>query len=286
MYIIDPEDWARVYTPELQAEVESLVSVLSPVMSADQVLSRPDLLGQVDIILSGWGGPKFDKAFLELAPQLQAVFYGAGAVRYMLTEHFWEREIVLPAANIINAIPVAEFSLAHILLGMNRAWAQTREVRNRRTFAQLPVPGAYRSTVGLISMSTIGRLVLQHLEHFDMHVVAYDPTLSEEEALELGVELVSLEELFSVSDVVSLHAPLIPETEGLITGTLLANMKHGATFINTSRGSIVRETEMIEVLCARPDLIAVLDVTDPEPPVANSPPLRIIQCDFDSPYCG
>jgi phosphoglycerate dehydrogenase-like enzyme len=83
--------------------------------------------------------------------------------------------------------------------------------------------------------------------------------------------MVSLEELFRESDVVSLHAPHTDETDGMITGEHIASMKRGATFINTARGGIVREEEMLEVLRKRPDLTAVLDVTEPEPAAADSP---------------
>ena len=81
----------------------------------------------------------------------------------------------------------------------------------------------------------------------------------------------SLEELFCTCDVVSLHTPNLPQTRGMITGGLLRSMKPGATFVNTARGAVVREAEMVEVLRERPDLWALLDVTDPEPPVEGSP---------------
>ena len=86
----------------------------------------------------------------------------------------------------------------------------------------------------------------------------------------MNVELVSLEELFRRADVVSVHTPWLPETEGLIRGAHIASMKQGATFINTARGAVVRERELLEVLAARPDLQAVLDVAIEEPPAADS----------------
>jgi phosphoglycerate dehydrogenase-like enzyme len=85
------------------------------------------------------------------------------------------------------------------------------------------------------------------------------------------VELCSIEDVFRRADVVSLHTPWLKETEGLITGAHFAAMKPGATFINTARGAVVREDEMIQVLKQRPDLFAVLDVTYPEPPEPGSP---------------
>ena len=117
----------------------------------------------------------------------------------------------------------------------------------------------------------IGRMVCRHLQGFDLNVIAYDPFVNEADAADLGVELCSLEDVFRRADVVSLHTPWLPETEGMITGEHFAMMKQGATFLNTARGAIVREREMIEVLQRRDDLFAVLDVVWPEPPVPGSP---------------
>lgn len=269
---MDPEEWERIYPRDVQAEIARTVRVLAPVLSPKEALGRPDVLGQMDLLLSGWGGPVLNQQFLKMAPDLKALFYGAGAVRHLLTDESLERQIVVTTANTINAIPVAEFSLAHILLGLKCAWGQAVETKRRRTFTRLPlpVPGGYQSTVGLISLSTIGRLVLQLLKPFDVEVLAYDPTIDKDEALPLGVVMESLQMVFACSHVVSLHAPLVPETKGMITGSLLASMKAGATFINTSRGAVVNESEMIEVLRARPDLTAILDVTEPEPPSPTS----------------
>jgi phosphoglycerate dehydrogenase-like enzyme len=272
LYIMNPVEWPRVYPPDVQTRIGGLVQVLAPVLSPSEAVARPDLLAQMDILISGWGCPVLDDEFLGLAPNLAAIFYGAGTMAHLLTESFAKRRITVTTANRINAIPVSEFTLAHILLGMKRAWQQALETKRRRAFflPQLPVAGAFQSTVGLISLSTIGRLVLERLESFDLRVIAYDPTIREGDARPPGVEMVSLETLFAFSDVVSLHAPEIPETVGMITGSLLSSMKSGATFINTARGSIVREQEMIDVLRSRPDLTAILDVTDPEPPLPGN----------------
>lgn len=100
---------------------------------------------------------------------------------------------------------------------------------------------------------------------------ACDPWAEVDSLRSLGLHRCdTLEELLVVSDVVTLHAPLLGETEGMITGSLIASMKPNATFINTARGALVRDNELIEVLIKRPDLTAVLDVTWPEPPVAES----------------
>jgi phosphoglycerate dehydrogenase-like enzyme len=109
------------------------------------------------------------------------------------------------------------------------------------------------------------------LKAYDLKLYGTDPYVSHAEARQLGVQLVSLDELFRTCDVVSVHTPLLPETAGLITGAHLASMKTGGVFVNTARGEIIREAEMIQVLMQRPDLQAVLDVATKEPPDEDSP---------------
>jgi phosphoglycerate dehydrogenase-like enzyme len=109
------------------------------------------------------------------------------------------------------------------------------------------------------------------LRRFAVRVIAYDPFATPETAAALGVSLCSLEECFAQADVVSLHTPWLPETEKMVRGAHFRAMKRDATFINTARGAVVDEPAMIEVLQARPDLTAILDVTHPEPPKPGSP---------------
>ncbi len=118
----------------------------------------------------------------------------------------------------------------------------------------------------------VGRRVCQLLRNLEIRILAYDPYVRLEDAKQLGVDsLCSLEDLFRFSDVVSLHAPLLPETEGMIRYHHLSLLKEGASFINTSRGAVVNEPDLIRFLQERPDVQAVLDVTHPEPPVPESP---------------
>ena len=112
----------------------------------------------------------------------------------------------------------------------------------------IQVAGAYGSTVGLVSLGMIGRMVANQLKSHDVNVLAYDPYATLKIASDLNVELCSLDEVFSRSDVVSLHTPWLPETEGLITGKHIASMKPGGTLINTSRGAVIREDEMLQSL--------------------------------------
>jgi phosphoglycerate dehydrogenase-like enzyme len=133
------------------------------------------------------------------------------------------------------------------------------------------MPGAFGSRVGLLSYGVIARQTRERLRALEVEVLVYDPYLSDRDATGEGVRRAGLDEVFSTCDVVSVHTPLIPETVGLIGERQLEQMKPGAVFLNTARGEIVNERELIAVLTRRPDLQAVLDVTAPEPPFPESP---------------
>jgi phosphoglycerate dehydrogenase-like enzyme len=137
------------------------------------------------------------------------------------------------------------------------------------------VPGTFRSTVGLLGLGQIGRLVARRLAALDVRVIASDPFVAADEARRLGVTLAGLDEVFATADVVSCHMPLTEDTRHALGREQFAAMKAGATFINTARGAIVREAELVAVLVARPDLCAVLDVMEHEPPPAGCPLLAL-----------
>lgn len=230
-------------------------------------------LEEADVVFTGWGGPLFDEDLLGRMPRLRVVFHGGGTVRPHVTEAFWKRGITLTTAAEANAVPVAEFTTAAIWLSLKRTWQLNRLVRHERTFSSShpDVPGARGSTVGLVSLGMIGQLVRERLRASEVRVIGYDPYLAPARFKEWGIEPVSLPELMAQSDVVSLHTPLTAETEGMITRELLGRLKPGATLINTARGAIVRERELVEFLRVRPDVQALLDVTWPMPPEPDSP---------------
>ncbi|MCG7311093.1 hydroxyacid dehydrogenase [Brachybacterium sp. ACRRE] len=228
-----------------------------------------DELSAVDALLTGWGSPLVDAAALGRMPRLRAIVHTAGTIRFVVSEAVWERgDIVVTSATEANAVPVAEFALAQILLAGKRTLAQAarhREVRDRRR--EPPVServGNFRSVVGLIGASRIGRLVAEHLRRFDLEVLVSDPFVSAEEIAALGGRKVELDDLFAGSDVVSLHAPDVPSTQGMVTARLLASMPDGATFLNTARPALVdRDAMRAELLSGR--ISAVLDVEDDLP---------------------
>jgi phosphoglycerate dehydrogenase-like enzyme len=272
LFILDANALDLVYGPEELEEIKQHVQMVAPPQTRQSIAANPGLLEEIDVLFSGWGGPRIDEDFLVVAKNLKTIFYAGGAIGGFATEAMWSRGIAVTTAADANAKPVAEYTLATILFSLKHGWSLARQTRQTRTFVPRDLaPGNYESTVGIISLGMIGRKVARLLAETDLKVVAYDPYLSPAEIAALGAESVSLMEVFELGHVVSLHTPVLPETLGMIGGEHFAAMKRGATFINTARGEVVREQEMIGVLQARQDdLHAVLDVTAEEPPPSDS----------------
>ncbi|MEV0582347.1 hydroxyacid dehydrogenase [Nonomuraea sp. NPDC050310] len=220
-------------------------------------------LTEVEVLYTSWGCPQVTAEVLKRAPRLRAIVHAAGSVKWHVTDAVWQRGIVVSSAASANAEPVAEFTLASILFANKRvldiARAYRRDRRNDDWDARYPGFGNYRKTVGIVGASRIGRRVIELLRPFDLEVLVSDPYLRED----LGVARVELDELVERSDVVSLHAPDLPETRHLIDARRLARMRDGATLINTARAALVDQEALTAELAAG-RLYAVLDHTEPE----------------------
>src|SRR5512145_587383 len=220
LYVLAPSAFETLYPLPERNEIASLVDFYAPLQSADMVAENPAILHDAEAVFSGWGCPRFDRTLLDAAPNLRIIFYGAGSVKSLVTDAFWQRNIQITTAYAANAVPVVEYTLANILFGLRCGWQHATLYRHERTFVRMPAAGGYGSTVGIVSLGMIGRQLIERLKTYDVRILAYDPYV---ESLP-GVKLCSLEEVFELADVVTVHAPLLPETVGLITGELLASM--------------------------------------------------------------
>jgi phosphoglycerate dehydrogenase-like enzyme len=220
-------------------------------------------LRDADILISGWGCPRIDAAVLDAAPRLRACIHAAGTVKKHLDPVVFERGLAVSSAAAANAVPVAEFTMAALILGAKNAFTRARgyALDDRSTSAG---PGLTGSTVGIVGASRIGRLVLSWLERFPVTPLLYDPHVTVQQALQLGAEKVDLDTLCRRSNLLTIHAPALPETHHLIDRRRLALLPDGAALINTARGSLV-DTEALTRECATGRISAILDVTDPEP---------------------
>jgi phosphoglycerate dehydrogenase-like enzyme len=271
LFILDERHWENVFGPLQRAELEPLVQLPARFHTRESILENPGDLEETEILFGSWGMPVIDEAFLKLAPKLKAIFYAAGSVRCFVTDAMWDRGIRVTSCNQAMGVTVAELALGQILLSLKAVWQQSAQLRRDQKWERQKFAGIYESTVGLVSLGAVARHLVGLLKNFNLRIIAYDPMMSPEKARAMGVELRSLDEVFSEADVVSIHTPWLPETERLIRGRHLESMRFNSTLINTSRGAVIAEDEMIEVLRRRPDLYALLDVTHPEPPDPASP---------------
>lgn len=170
-----------------------------------------------------------------------------------------------------NTIAAAELAIG-LMIGVARHIAAADASTHRGEWTRSKFMGRELAgrTLGLIGFGKIGQAVAVRAAAFGMHVVTSDPFLTHEQAAARGVELLDVAQLLARSDVVSLHVPLTPATEGLIGAAALAAMKAGAILINGSRGGVVDETALAESLRAGHLAGAGIDVYEHEPP-AGSP---------------
>jgi D-3-phosphoglycerate dehydrogenase len=186
-----------------------------------------------------------------------------------------EQGIVVANAAEYCVPEVADHATALILSLARRITMMDRYVRGGEWGGAVqhagPMPRLATQTVGLVGFGRIARHVARNLVNIMGTLVAYDPYVTQAQADASQVRMVSLEELLSVSDYVSIHTPLMPETRGLISGEQLAQMKPTAFLVNTSRGPVVDEAALIAALQAKEIAGAGLDVFDPEPLVDDSP---------------
>ncbi len=230
-----------------------------------------EFLSRIEVVFSTWGMPHFSPAQIEAMPKLRAIFYAAGSVQGFARPYL-ERGIQVFSAWTANGVPVAEWTLAQILLAGKGGQRYERDMRAARRWNGIYCGrGNFGATISILGAGVIGRRVIELLRPFQLQICVFDPFLSESDAILLGAEKVDLETAFARGSVVSNHLANLPATVGMLTGAHFDSMAPQATFINTGRGQTVRETEMIEVLQKRPDLTALLDVTHPEPPRQDSP---------------
>ena len=268
----------RVYPGETVALIRRHADLPAEIMDREDLAARSEELRETEFLFSTWGMPALTEEEIDrYFPALKAVFYAAGTVQGF-ARPFLDRGITVVSAWAANAVPVAEFTLAQILLA-NKGFAQNARMVQRdyaaaRAFSE-SFPGNFSTKVGILGAGMIGALVIGLLKPFQMDVWVYDPYLTEERTAALGVGKATLTEVFAQCQTISCHIANLPATVGILDGACFSRMLPNATFINTGRGAQVVEADLIEALKAVPTSTAILDVTDPEPPVAGSELLRL-----------
>lgn len=234
-----------------------------------------NLLPDADACITSWGVAQLDEDVMQSAPKLQAMAHMGSSVKRFISQAVWDRGIHLTSAGIVLAQSVAETTLGMIIVGLKNIWPLARHVRDGG-WRELPdwqrwYPGeVYQKNIGVIGSSNVGQHLITLLKPFKPDILLYDPYVSVEDAEKMGVVKMGLEDLLKQSDVVTLHAPANPETHHLLNANRLSLMKDNALLINTARGSLIDE-EALVVEMQKGRFFAFLDVTDPEPPLPDSP---------------
>jgi phosphoglycerate dehydrogenase-like enzyme len=256
-------------------ELEQVVALVDAA-PVDLAALPDDVLGRVEVVLGSWGCNLLDDALLVRMPKLRLLAYAAGTVKFTVTPATWDHGVCVSSAAAANAVPVAEFTFAAIVMigkDVFRLREALRESRGRTPVTGVGPNGELGTRgmrVGLIGASTIGRLVIERLATLDVEIAVADPYLDDADAERLGVTRMELDALVSWADVVSVHAPELPSTRHLVDADRLARMHDGAWLVNTARGSLV-DTEALTRECVAGRLNAFIDTPDPEPLPADSP---------------
>ncbi len=242
------------------------------VVTSKNVQEHLPHLQDLDVIFSTWGMFPLTEEQLNMLPNLKFVFYGAGSV-VAFAKPFLDRGIGVMSAWGANAIPVAEFTVAQIVLAMKGYFTNLQHNKTLAGYVSWNRTyhfGNFHQTVSILGCGMIGREVIRRLKEYQLNILIYDPYVTDKQASELGCTKVGLVEAFQKGDVISNHMPNLEATVGNIDGACFEAMRDGGVFINTGRGATVKEDEMIAVLEKRPSLTALLDVTWPEPPAEDS----------------
>src|ERR1700733_7428285 len=199
----------------------------------------------VGLVIRG-GGPASGK-MIRAAPRLKVI--GRSGVGYETVDvpAATERRIPVIYTPGLGARAVAEASVAYMLALVKNlaAWdSRVKQGNWQSRFTSRP-GDLFGSTLGIVGFGSIGQFLSRLVSSFEMKVLAYDPYVSRERAAALGGTLTTLDELLRLSDFISIHAPLTPETAGLINRESLRQVKRGAYLINLARGGLIESMDVL-----------------------------------------
>jgi D-3-phosphoglycerate dehydrogenase / 2-oxoglutarate reductase len=212
---------------------------------------------------------------IEAARRLKVIGRAGTGVDNINLEAATNKGIVVMNAPGGNSISVAELTMG-LMLAMTRAVPQASVSTKEGKWDKKDLIGVELKdkTLGVVGFGKIGMEVAKRARAFQMNLLVYDPYVSERLAQDFNVKLVSLDELFAGSDLITLHVPLIDATRHLISTQTIAKMKTGVRIINTARGELINESDLAAALDSGKVAAAALDVLSEEPPPAGNPLLR------------
>ncbi len=236
----------------------------------DHEFTREELreaLYDIDVVFTGWGVQCFDEYVLEKANKLKVIAHTGGSASVIVSDELAKRNILLLSGNRLYAESVAEGTICYILLAqrhLHEYIEETRELGWLQTYRHSS--SLKRKTVGIIGFGMIAKNVVRILKSFDCKVKIYSSYLTDEEAKTYNenAQVSTLDDIFATCDIISVHSGLNDKNYHLIDKKYLSLMKDNSLIVNTARGAVINEEDLIEELKAG-RIRAILDVYEVEP---------------------
>ena len=207
-----------------------------------------------------------DRQMIEAAPKLEVIGRAGIGVDNIDLDAATECGVLVVNAPNANTISAAEHTMALLLAQARRVPEADQSLRegrwDRKKFRGVELHG---KTLGVLGLGKIGTLVAQRASSFGMKIVAYDPYVAPERAKRLGIEMLTLEGVFDVADMLTIHLPRTSQTENLINADAITKMKDGVRIVNVARGGIVNERDLATAVREGKVAGAAVDVFDIEP---------------------
>lgn len=272
-------DYSEPLFPPMGYEAERLAQVgasweVYQCRTAEEVLS---IARDADVVVIQSVRPLLNRQVIEQLPACRCLIRAGAGYDCIDVDAATEQGIMVCNTPTYCVDEVADHAIA-LLLNCVRHISQLDRAMHRGEKPTME-PGSTRrirgSTLGIIGLGAIGRRVAELARAWDMRILAYDPYISQERAAAVGAQLVSLDELLTNADFISIHCPLTPDTFHLLDDAAFAKVKPGCILVNDARGAIIDEAALIRALESGRLLAAGLDVTEVEPLPLDSPLRRM-----------
>src|SRR5512138_1012923 len=232
-------------------------------LSIEELLA---IIGDYEVIITR-SGTNVDKDLLDAAHKLKMVARAGVGIDNVDVEYASSRGVIVVNAPFGNTNSAAEHTMALLLSACRNVTKANASLKSgdwkRAPFTGVELKG---KVAGVIGLGKVGGRVATRLKAFECEVLACDPYIAVKRAHDLGVKLVSHEEIYRNCDIITLHTPLNEETRGMVGAQEIAMMKHGVILINAARGGVINEEALLANLKNGKIALSAIDVYSIEPP--------------------
>ncbi len=227
-------------------------------------------LKDIDVVFTGWGATCYDEELLEKADKLKLIAHTGGSAAALISDELAKRNIILLSGNRLYAESVAEGALTYMLMSQRKMLQNISDMESYGWPSEYHfTKGLKNKTVGIVGFGMIAENLARILQAFDVNIKIYSSYLSKEKASEYNAEVCTLDEIFETCDIISVHSGLNAKNLHLIDKKYFSIMKDDALIVNTARGAVLNEDDLIaELKTGR--IRAILDVYEVEPLPMNS----------------